>query len=211
MTKPFSVKNERKADFPINPIFLKRWSPRSLRSDVSEKELMGLFEAARWAPSSSNEQPWRFLYAKNGSYEWNDFFDLLDDFNKLWCKNAAYLLVLISRNTYMKKKDEKNEDCIEKPNKTHSLDSGSAWMSLALQGRENNLIAHAMAGFDYEKARTLLSIPSTHTIECMIAIGKEGEIEKSIPQRMQKSEVPNSRKRVREFIYHGKFPLNDWK
>ncbi|PIN88914.1 nitroreductase [Candidatus Pacearchaeota archaeon CG10_big_fil_rev_8_21_14_0_10_32_14] len=161
MTKPYEVKNERKYDFLIDEFFLKRWSPRSLSQDVSEEELMSLFEAVRWAPSSNNEQPWKFLYSINGSREWKDFFDLLGDFNKIWCKNAAFLLVLISRNNYTKKKDEKSEDCHEKPNKTHSFDTGSAWMSLVLQARKNNLIAHVMAGFDYEKAREVLNIPES--------------------------------------------------
>jgi len=99
MTKPYSVPNKRKVDYPIDKIFLDRWSPRSLSyEDFLEDDLKTLFEAARWTPSSSNAQPWRFLYAMNGSEEWNKFFGLLGEFNQLWCNNAGALIVLVSRN-----------------------------------------------------------------------------------------------------------------
>ncbi len=204
MTKPYEVKNERKAEYPIDKIFIDRWSPRSLSPDLSEKELMILFEAARWAPSSSNLQPWRFLYAKNGTKEWNIFYDLLIDFNKIWCRSSAYLIVLISKKNF---KDEKGEVV---PDQLHSFGAGSAFMSLALQARIKGLVAHGMAGFDYDKAKKVLGIPDNYHIECMIAVGKQGEIEKSIPERMQKSEKPNQRRPLKESVAKGKFP-EEWK
>jgi len=88
---------------------------------MSDEELFPLFEAARWAPSSYNGQPWRILYAKRDTPEWDQFFDLLAEPNKVWCKNAAALVVMVSRNTY-----ERNN----KPAPTHSYDTGSAWMSI---------------------------------------------------------------------------------
>ena len=199
--KPYDLKNNREADYPTDNIFLERWSPRSLSSDLDEKELMTLFEAARWTPSSGNAQPWRFLYAKNGEEEWQNFYDLLDDFNKIWCKNAAFLIILLSRKYF-----EPGEDGKEKPDRYHTFGAGSAFMSLALQARMKNWIAHGMAGFDLEKARNVLDISEKYYIECMIAVGKQGEIEKSIPERMQKSEKPKGRKKVSEFISKGKFP-----
>src|SRR3989338_5284656 len=99
--KPYEVKNPRKPDHKINPLFIKRWSPRSLSGEkISKEELFTLLEASRWAPSSSNEQPWTFLYAHRETKNWKKFFNLLDDFNKLWCKNAAVLVVLISRKNF---------------------------------------------------------------------------------------------------------------
>ncbi|MEK6926343.1 MAG: nitroreductase family protein [Nanoarchaeota archaeon] len=194
--KPYEVKNERKAEHPVDKIFLDRWSPRSLNPDMSEKELMSLFEAARWSPSSNNGQPWRFLYARNGTEEWNLFFSLLIDFNKIWCKSAAYLIVLLSRKNF----EDGNYD------RNHSLGAGSAMMSLFLEAKMRNLVAHGMAGFDVEKTRKELEIPEDYFIDCIIAVGAQGEIEGSIPEGMQQSEKPNDKKKVSELVYAGKFP-----
>lgn len=196
MTKPYNIENERKPEQDVNEIFIKRWSPRAISNkDFTEKDLMLLFEAARWAPSSSNIQPWRFLYSMNGDKNWDTFFSLLGEFNQMWTKDAGALIVALSKKT----------DDEGKPNALHSFDTGSAWMSLALQARMKNLIAHGMAGFDYEKARELLNIPDNYNVEAMIAIGTQGEIEK-LHERMQKSEKPNERKHVKEFAFKGKFP-----
>src|SRR5439155_21812026 len=90
----------RKADFPIEPLLLDSWSPRAMSGEeISEEELMRLFEAARWAPSSFNAQQWRALYARRGTEYWPVFFELVVDANKSWAKNAAVLVVFISRKT----------------------------------------------------------------------------------------------------------------
>lgn len=195
MTKPYKIENERKPEHDVNEIFIKRWSPRAIsKESFSEEKLMSLFEAARWAPSSSNIQPWRFLYAMNGDENWDTFFGLLIEFNQMWTKDAGALVVVLSKKT----------DDEGKPNAIHSFDTGSAWMSLALQARMKNLVAHGMAGFDYEKAREILNIPDDYNVEAMIAIGTQGEVE-SLHERMQKSEKPNERKHVEEFAFKGKF------
>ena len=112
---------------------------------------MVLFEAARWAPSSSNIQPWRFLYSMNGDKNWNKFCNLLNNFNKMWAKNSGALVVIISKKT----------DEVGKLNKLSSFDVGAAWENLALQARMKGLITHGMAGFNYKKARKEL-IRSEH-------------------------------------------------
>lgn len=198
------MKNEREAEFDVDEIFLERWSPRSLSNEMNDEEFNILLEAARWALSNSNSQPWRFLYAKNGSKNWERFFGLLAEFNQLWAKNAAYLVVLISRKSF-----EANEKGEEKENKLHMLGAGSALMSLALQARMKGWIAHGMAGFDYEKTREELKIPEDFEVDCMIAVGKQGEIS-SLPERMQQSEKPNSRKSLKEISHEGNFP-EEWK
>jgi nitroreductase len=196
--KPYEIPNERKADFEIDKIFLDRWSPRAMSGEkISEEELKGLFEAARWAPSSSNVQPWRFLYGHRDTEEWKLFFDLLGEFNQLWCKNAGVLIVLIS-----KKENEGKE------NKTHSFDSGSAWTSLALQARLKGLVTHGMAGFDYSKALEVLEIPKSYNVECMIAVGKQGEVE-DLHENLRKIEKPNDRRIVKDSVSEGKFPI-EW-
>ena len=130
----------RKSNYPINPLILNRWSPRSMTGEaLNDDDIMSLFEAARWAPSSYNNQPWRFIYAKRNSEHWNRFFNLLMEPNKVWAKNAAILVVVISR---------KNFEFNEKPAVTHQFDTGSAWENLALEASSRDIVAHGMQGFD---------------------------------------------------------------
>src|SRR6266700_1477015 len=140
----------RKSDHAIEKIFLDRWSPRAMSGEeISEKDLMVLFEAARWAPSSYNNQPWRMLYARRGTSNWQMFFDLMVPQNQEWTKNAAMLIVFISKTTF---------DFNSKPYPTHSFDTGAAWENLALQAWLKGYVAHGMQGFDYEKAKSALKI-----------------------------------------------------
>ena len=106
------ISDFRRPDFDIDPFFLNRWSPRSMSGDeISRDLLFSLFEAARWAPSSNNNQPWRFIYARRNTDYWPIFFDLLTEQNKIWAKNASVLIVVISKKTF---------DYNEKPARTHS-------------------------------------------------------------------------------------------
>src|SRR5258707_5045349 len=94
--------NRRTAAHPIDPLFLERWSPRAFTEDaISEPQLMTLFEAARWAPSSYNSQPWRFLYARRGTPSWDKFLGLLNEFNQSWAKNAAAIVIVVSSQTML--------------------------------------------------------------------------------------------------------------
>ena len=190
------VQKTRSPTHEINSLIINRWSPRSfVPEDISDKELFSLFEAARWAPSSSNSQPWRFIYAKRNSKNWNDLFNLLVDFNKQWCTNASALVVVVSR---------KNFEHNGQPSITHQFDTGSAWENLAIQAVSQGLVTHAMAGFDYEKARKDLEVPSDYEVVAMIAIGKRGPKEKLSPE-LQTREIPNTRKPLSELVMEGKF------
>ena len=96
------IEDIRKPGYKINALFINRWSPRSMTGEeLNDDELMAFFEAARWAPSSYNNQPWRFIYAKRNTESWNRLFDLLVEGNKIWAKNAAALVVLISRKNFV--------------------------------------------------------------------------------------------------------------
>lgn len=187
---------ERKADYPILPLILNRWSPRAMSGEkISDEELMSLFEAARWAPSSYNNQPWRFIYAKRETAHWNKLFDLLIDFNKSWCNQAAVLGVVISENIFEKTK---------KPSVTHSFDAGAAWENLCLEGSHRNLVVHGMEGFDYQKARKSLNVPEHFDVLAMFAVGKKAPKE-SLSSDLQKKEVPSTRKKVSELIMEGSY------
>src|SRR2546427_12657002 len=184
----------RKADFPIEPLLLDRWSPRAMSGEeISEEELMRLFEAAPWAPSSFNAQQWRALYARRGTEHWQTFFDLLVDANKTWAKNAAVLVVFIARKFF---------DCNDEPSVTHSYDAGAAWENFALQGFRQGLVVHGMEGFDYERVRRELRIPDEFQVEAMAAVGKPGPKE-SLPEKLQARESPNDRRKVSESVFGG--------
>ncbi len=195
-TPDSGVAKFRKPEHPINAIFVNRWSLRAMSGEeLSDTELMALFEAARWAPSSYNAQQWRFVYAKRNTKYWQTLFNLLDSFNQSWCINAAALVVIISR---------KNFEYDNKPSRTHSFDTGAAWENLALQGSLNNLVVHGMQGFDYDKAQRVLQVPENFQVEAMCAIGHLGNI-KDLPEELQKREFPSDRKTVRELVCEGVF------
>ena len=196
MLNTSEVMKHRKPEYDVDPIFPRRWSPHAMSGeDISEEELMTLFEAARWAPSSNNNQSWRFLYARRNTPNWATFFDLLSTRNQIWAKNAAVLIVIVSKNTF---------DLNGKPSRTHSFDTGAAWENLALQGSIKGLVVHGMQGFDYDKAREMLNIPEEYTVEAMAAVGKPGNRE-DLPEDMREWEYPNNRKKVREFTFEGSF------
>src|SRR5687768_15086405 len=186
----------RKADHPIDKLFLDRWSPRAMSGEaIPEADLMVLFEAARWAPSSFNNQPWRILYARRDSEQWPLFFELLVDANKVWAQNAAALLLFISKTTF---------DHNGKPSITHSYDTGAAWENLALQGSLKGYVVHGMQGFDYERARADLGVPDDFQIEAMAAIGFPGNAQ-VLPEKLQAKEAPSDRRKLAETICEGPF------
>ncbi len=190
------IKKHRHPTYPIHPLILNRWSPRSMTGEaMTEEELMPLFEAARWAPSSYNNQPWIFIYAHRDTPEWKTLFDLMIKFNQSWTKNAAVLLVVISKKTYFHN---------GKTARTHSYDTGSAWMSLALEGAHRGYVVHGMEGFDYDKARTALHIPDDYTVEAMAAIGRRAPKEE-LPLEMQEKEFPSTRRPLEQMLMKGKF------
>jgi nitroreductase len=183
---------DRTADHEINPIFLERWSPRAMSgAPLAESDLMRLFEAARWAPSSGNFQPWRFVYALAGTPDFARFFDLVSEGNRPWTP----LVVVLSRIAF--------DD--GRPARTHSFDTGAAWMSMALEGHWMGLVVHGMAGFDYDRARTELGVPKEYAVEAMIAIGHPGKLE-DLPEKFHVREVKNTRRPLRESVFEGRFP-----
>jgi nitroreductase len=193
--------NSRTADYPIDALFLERWSPRAFTDEpISERELMTLLEAARWAPSSYNSQPWRFLYARRGTEHWPTFLGLLSAYNQSWAKNAAALLILVSKTTMLPRGADK-----EVPSPTHSLDAGAAWANVALQAVRSGWAAHGMAGFDVPRTAVELGVPPGYKVEAAIAIGRAGD--KSIlPEALQSREQPSERMPLSQLVNEGKFP-----
>lgn len=193
------ISTYRQPEYPIEQLFLNRWSPRAMSGEeLSDAELMPLFEAAKWAPSSYNNQPWRFLYARRNTPHWAQFFDLMIPGNQNWAKNAAVLVVIISKTTF---------DHDGNPSPTHTFDTGAAWANLALQATLRGLVTHGMQGFDYDKARQVLQVPADYTVEAMVAIGKPGNKD-DLPERLRQREVPSGRKRLAEIVWEGPFKMD---
>lgn len=185
--------------YKINPLIKNRWSPRAMSGEkLSTDEYMPLFEAARWAPSSYNAQPWRFLIAKTGTEAFDKLLVSLVEKNQLWAKKASLLVLLTSR---------KNFEHNDTPSISHSFDAGAAWENLALEGSYRNLVIHGMQGFDYSKVRKDFSIPEIYNVEMMFAVGKPGKVE-SLPENLQQVESPKGRKPLEEILAFGTFPFH---
>ena len=186
----------RKATHPVADLFIDRWSPRAMSGEeIEEADLLTLFEAARWAPSSYNNQPWRILYARRGTEHWQTFFGLLVEGNKAWAQHAAALVLFVSKETF---------DFNGQPYPTHSFDTGAAWENLALQATLKGLVAHGMQGFDYERARAELRIPEGFRVEAMVAVGRPGN-PAQLPGRLREREAPSGRKALSEITCEGAF------
>lgn len=180
----------RASGLPVDPMFLDRWSPRALSPEpIPEREVQTLFEAARWAPSASNQQPWMFLFADDEAGR-ERVRSTLVEFNQAWAKTAPLLVVLLAKT-----RNEKGEE-----NAWAGFDAGAAWMSLALQARKLGLYAHAMGGFDEEKVSEALRVDrSLWTPMAVIAVGRHGD-PSTLPARLQAREKPSERKPLGEMI-----------
>lgn len=186
----------RTADHPIEPLFLERWSPRAMSGEkLSDEEMLTLFEAARWAPSTYNEQEWRFLYARRETPQWQTHFGLLMEANQAWCKDAAMLVVVLAHKVFSRN---------DKPNPVHLFDTGAAFENLALQGTVMGLVVHGMAGFDFDRARKELRVPDDYAVAAMVAVGRPGD-EADLPEQLRQREMPSDRKPVTEIICEGVF------
>ncbi len=180
----------------LAPMFLQRWSPRAMSgAAVSQQDLEVLLEAARWAPSSNNAQPWRFIYGHRDTPAWQPLFDLLRPGNQLWAHQAGVLILIIARTAF-----ERDNG----PSPTYAFDTGAAWMSLALQARALNLVAHGMRGFDAERATIQYQIPALYQVQAMVAVGHPGQIA-DLPAELQTREVPSQRKPLAALISNGQF------
>jgi nitroreductase len=191
----------RIADHPVEKMFLERWSPRAFTgAPIPEATLATIFEAARWAPSSYNSQPWRFLYARRDTASWPMFLGLLGEFNRSWASQAAVLIIVASKKTML---PPGAKDAV--PSHSHSFDTGAAWQNLALQATALGWHTHAMVGFDIPRSVVELGVPEDYRVEAAIAIGKQGD-KATLPEALQARETPNGRNPITEFAFEGRFP-----
>lgn len=177
----------------VLPLILERWSPRAFADrDVSSSDLKTIFEAGRWAPSSYNEQPWRFFVGHHNSQTYNKILGALVPFNHDWAKSAPVLVLGVARTRFHHN---------DSPNNYAAHDLGAAMGFMALQATALGLSAHQMAGFDWGKAREAFEIPDTYTMGSVMALGYHGELT-DLPDKFQAQEQsPRSRKPLNEIAF----------
>lgn len=186
--------NPRIPEVEVDGIFVDRWSPRAFDSTpLSDDQVQALFEAARWAPSCFNDQPWLFRYALSEE-ERARFLPALVEKNRQWAQHAPLLLFVLARKQFSANGNS---------NRHAAFDAGAAWMSLALQARRLGLYAHGMAGFSVEKALEILKVdPEEYEVMAAVAVGRRDGSE-MLSEDMAKVEHPNTRKPLSEVAHRG--------
>jgi nitroreductase len=185
----------RTSSLPVDPLFLRRWSPRAMSGvALTRAELLPLLEAARWAPSGGNGQPWRFAYALAGTPHFDRFLATLVPGNREWCLRAGALVLLAAKVV--------RDDGKAAP--SAPFDAGAAWMGLALQGTLSGLVVHAMGGYDKEAARAAAALPAGLEPQVMIAVGHPGRVEE-LPEKLREREVPSGRLPLESLVVEGRF------
>jgi nitroreductase len=180
--------------YPIQDLLRRRRSPRAFSDRPVEQEKLGsLFEAARWAPSSFNEQPWSFVVAtKQNATAYDRLLSVLTDKNKLWAHQAPVLMLSVAKSAF---------DDDKEPNRHAFHDVGQAIADLTVQATALGLAVHQMAGFHVEKARELLAIPAGHDPVAMVAIGYPGD-PNVLPDALRHRELaPRQRKPLTDFVF----------
>jgi nitroreductase len=191
---------QKSAEFhsPVLEVIEKRRSRRAYADKPVETEkINSLFEAARWAPSSVNEQPWIYLFATKSQEElWNSIYDALNDSNKIWVQKAPLLITSLARKNFIRN---------ERPNHSARYDLGAANAFLSLQATHLGLNVHQMGGYNPEKLKTNLNIPDTYEPVIILAVGYPGEIN-DLPENLQLRELaPRERYIQQEFVLNKSF------
>jgi nitroreductase len=185
----------RKTSRPIDEMFTDRWSPRAFdTTPVPRETVLQVLEAARWAPSAMNEQPWRFVYALEPD-DLRRFREALVEGNQVWANRAPVLLFVLARKRTIRN---------ERNNGSRAFDAGAAWMSLALQARKLGLYTHAMGGFDHAKAYDATGAdPEVYEVLAAVAMGTMGSAD-ALPETLREREMPSDRKPVEESCFEGR-------
>jgi nitroreductase len=192
------TENTRTPHYPIDSIYLQRWSPRAFTPEpIPLETLFTILEAARWAASSFNAQPWRFIYALRGTPQWDALLSLLAPANREWAQHAAALVFAVSKTTSLSPKTGE-----EYPSLTHSFDTGAACACMVFQALKLGWHAHGMVGFDHERAPATLSVPPAMAVEAVFAIGRIGD-PSTLNEPLRSREKPSGRLPLTELAFEG--------
>jgi len=191
------ISKEAKTDFEIHEILKKRWSPRAFSDKPVEKEkLQRIFEAARWSPSASNEQPWYFIVGRKGDTTFDRIFETLVEFNQLWVKTAPVVAISVGRIQLLKS---------GKTNPWYRYDVGQSLAHLTFQATHEGLWVHQMGGFDEKMAAGLFSIPEGFEAVTAFAIGYMGDYSILHPNHQKLELAERERKPVSDFLFSNTF------
>ena len=196
MTKPAP----RTPDHPVDPAFPARWSPRSFTEEpMPEADLLTILEAARWAPSAPNTQPWRFVHARRGSAAFGAITGGLSGANPEWAPNAAAYVVVVAATGMI------DPEGNPKPLKWAEYDTGAAGLAILLQAERLGYRGHPMGGFSAAHLHDALAIPvDGYRIMAVIALGRQGAVE-TLPEKHRAREVPGPRRPLAELAFEGRF------
>ena len=184
----------RSPEAPVDPIFLERWSRRAFSTEaIPAAHLASLFEAARWAPSASNVQPWLFIF-NDDPETLARTRPILNERNRTWAWRAPLLIFVFARRAHPE---------TGRPLRTASFDTGAAWFSLALQAHKLGLVTRAMGGIDHEAAYEILGVPrDLYESMAAVAVGYAGARE-DLPPEVAEREVPSARRSAQTFVFKG--------
>lgn len=183
--------------YPVNAYIAERWSPRAFDERlIAEDDLMSLFEAARWAASAFNAQPWRFVYANRGDAHFETVLACLNEYNASWAGRAAVLLIASAKTAHAD----------GKPNGHAAHDLGQAMATLSVEATARGIHVHQMAGFSPEKARELLGVPDGYQPTTAAALGYLGDPASLNDRLRQREQAPRERIPVSSFAFKGRWP-----
>jgi nitroreductase len=195
-TRPAVGGAPRRPEAAVDPAFVERWSSRAFSSEpITLETVRSLFEAARFAPSAGNSQPWLFVYAAERATR-RRVLPILKEDNRRWAAHAPLLVFVFARRHHPK---------TGLPLRSYAFDTGAAWFSLALQAHRLGLNCRAMGGIHHDQAYRLLGVPEER-FESMVAIalGYPGSRD-DLPPELADKDVPSGRERQPSFVYNGRY------
>ena len=191
MLPDLDTEKRGKVDVPVEEIFLRRWSPRAFAdTPVDDRQLQSIFSAGRWAASSYNEQPWRFVVGRKGDTVWQRIFEALTPSNQSWTADAPVLYASFAKKTFSQN---------GALNRVAQHDVGAASAQMALQASALGLYAHGMAGFDPEKLKASFATPADFDAVACWALGQRGDPGK-LSENQRRSELASRQRK----------PLSEW-
>lgn len=185
-----------KTEYPILDAIATRWSPRAFdERGVTREKLQQVLEAASWAASAFNEQPWRFIIAtKDSSEEYEKVLSCLGEFNQVWAKSAPVLMIVVTATKFSRN---------DNPNRSAEYDAGQAVATMAIQAAALDLYMHQMAGFDPEKSSEIFDIPADYKPMVAVALGYLGDPAQLSEQLREREDAQRERKALGEFVFTG--------
>jgi len=200
MSTASPVSNQRQADYPVDSQFTARWSPRAMTGEpIAEVDLLTMLEAARWAPSSNNAQPWRFAFVLRNDPQWSALFNTLNPSNQIWAEKASALVAVASAHSVIKAGTTEPA-----PNGMHAFDTGAAWAYMALQAHLHGWCMHGIGGFNKEAGARVLNLPADHSLHMIAAVGQRGDAAQ-LPDALRAREAPNARHPLSDLARRGSF------